>query len=83
MIRNDDRIGNYFVEVFARRNAVNGFQCPTLSDVYDEVSGIASQRRDRGLPTSRAVVKRLVERPRGVKRRDWTFSEPFEVMITT
>lgn len=81
MIRNDDREGNYFVSVFAKRNAVHGFQCPTLDDVYDEVNRIASQRRDRGLLTSKATVMRLMARG-GRRRREWTFGEPFEVMIT-
>lgn len=81
MIRNDDREGNYFVNVFAKRNAVHGFQCPTLDDVYDEVNRIASQRRDRGLQTTRATARRLVRRPSG-KPRNWTFGKSFEVMIT-
>lgn len=82
MIRNDDREGNYFVSVFAKSNAVHGFQCPTLDDVYDEVNRIASQRRDKGLPTTKATARRLAVRPRGAKPRNWTFNESFEVMIT-
>lgn len=54
MISNDDKIGNYFVRVFADVNSVAEFQCPTLEDAQLEARHIAKKRRASGLKTGSA-----------------------------
>jgi hypothetical protein len=57
MIRNDDRPGNYQVTVFATKNMIHSFQCPTLADCHVEVDRIAAER---GKKPTRAIAQRFV-----------------------
>lgn len=60
MIDNSDKTGHYQVLVFANKNSVNSFQCPTLEDVLLEVRRIEAKRKP--LPTTKAVYRKIVTR---------------------
>lgn len=60
MILNDNKVGNYWVRVFAGRNSIASFECPSWADVELEVNRIADERAQRGLPTSKAQARQLL-----------------------
>lgn len=62
MIRNDNKIGNYWVLVYAKRNSIASFECPTLDDVAIEVARIVAERVARGLPTTKAIARQVIAR---------------------
>lgn len=59
MIDNSDKIGNYLVVVYAAKNRVASFECPTLVDCSMEVSRIVSERNAKDKPTIRATARRM------------------------
>lgn len=79
MIRNDDRIGNYWVTVYATKKRVAQFQCPTLADASTEANRIASERKRLSLPTARAIATRL----KGKSGRVRLFDDPIEIQFST
>lgn len=75
MIRNDDQIGNYFVRVFASRNQIASFQCPTLADCSIEVNRIRQERGRK--PTTRAVARRMNGKSNNLRQ----FDDPIEITL--
>lgn len=80
MIRNDNKPGNYWVLVYARRNSIASFECPTIEDVHIEVNRIVRERDGRGLRTSRATARQLIEISK--PRRPGQLGPVIEIPIT-
>ena len=55
-INNDDKPGNWYVSVFAGKNAVNNFQCRTIEDAY-EAARIIKTRSAADATPSKAVER--------------------------
>lgn len=62
MIDNSDMIGHYHVTVIAKKNQVNSFQCPTMSDAFIEVRNLAMDRQARGLTTDKAYARLIYDK---------------------
>lgn len=62
MIDNNDRIGNYFVFVVAKKYVVACFQCPTIDDAAREAYQIKQRRYLQGLTTSRYYYRILLSK---------------------
>jgi len=64
MIDNSDKVGHWSVVVTGERNQVRAFQCPTMTDVRNEVKWIALDRTANGLVT-KAFARQITGRSNG------------------
>lgn len=64
MIDNSDKVGHWSVIVTGEHNQVRAFQCPTMTDVRNEVKWIALDRTAKGLVT-KAFARKIIGRTRG------------------
>jgi hypothetical protein len=62
MITNNDKPGNYCVWVYAIKNSVAGFQCPSWDDAVTEANRIRKERAQLHKPTSHAIVRVIARR---------------------
>lgn len=62
MISNDDKIGDWYVEMYAGHNIVASFQCPTIDDVFLEMNRIRGERAARGLENGPTRYAQIVGR---------------------
>lgn len=56
MIDNSDKFGHFRVIIYARKNMVSCFQCPTIEDARSEAHRIAGERAARGLFAGKMTV---------------------------
>lgn len=70
-IINDDRDGNYLVEVFAIKQRVNSFQTRTLEDAIEEAWRVYQRRQQNTATQTRKVtVCRMWRAAHGWRRTD-------------
>jgi hypothetical protein len=80
LIRNDNRLGNWFVTVYANKNMVNCFQCRTPEAAAQAANLIKRERAAQGLPTARATREELVRIiPR--RKRSREFGPAVEIQL--
>lgn len=75
MIDNSDKVGHWSVVVTGARNQVRAFQCPTMTDVRNEVKWIALDRTAKGLVT-KAFARQITGRVAG----RLTFAESVNIL---
>lgn len=64
-IFNDDKIDNFLVCVYAKRNVVNCFQVRDLPNARIEANRIRANRAAENLPTTRIAAWEVINKDKG------------------